>query len=148
MFPVRQFPSQQSSQLEKAMLTSSWYTPLPDDYKVIGISRGTPRRRPGGYRLYRALAPGSWFNSVDAEEFVRRYQSEILGNLDPQRVWDDLHQIADGKEPVLVCFEKPCTGSWCHRALVAGWFVNMLGMEVNEFGIPGNGTSHPLMPSL
>jgi hypothetical protein len=30
----------------------------------IGISRGIPRRTPAGYRVFRKLSPGDWFNSA------------------------------------------------------------------------------------
>lgn len=48
--------------------TASWATKLPDDHLRVGISRGTPRRLPAGYRVFRSLAPGPWFNSVGIEE--------------------------------------------------------------------------------
>jgi hypothetical protein len=116
------------------MKTASWFTELPDDHIKIGISRGVPRHLATGYRIYRKLAPGPWFNSVSVEEYCRRYHGEILAPLDPRAVADQLVSLADGKVPVLVCFERPNTGKWCHRALVAEWLAEALGQVVPEFG--------------
>ena len=132
------------------MLTSSWFTALPDDHQMIGISRGSPRRQKAGYRRYAALAPGTWFQSVDTEEYVQRYLTEILAPLDPHKVWNDLHRLAGPKVPVLVCYEQINTGSWCHRGIVAAWFASTLCVEVAEFGHVelGTGKTHPMLPYI
>ena len=129
------------------MKTASWFTPLPEDHMRIGISRGTPRRMAAGYRLYKALAPGPWFNSVGVEEYYDRYRAEILGPLDPRKVRDDLARLGLGKTPVLLCYERPGGADWCHRAMAAEWLAEALGMPVPEFGyetVPQG--EHPLMP--
>jgi len=127
--------------------TGSWATKLPDDHLRVGISRGTPRRLPSGYRVFRALAPGPWFNSVGIEEYARLYRTEILGRLDPRLVVDALVGLAAGRVPVLLCFERPVPGQWCHRAMAAEWLAEALGAVVPEFGfesLPQH--EHPLMP--
>ena len=91
--------------------TASWTTKLPDDHLRVGISRGTPRRLPAGYRIYRALAPGPWFNDVGIEEYCKLYRTEILGCLDPRVVADALLGLAAGRVPVLLCYEQPVSGS-------------------------------------
>jgi hypothetical protein len=129
------------------MKTASWFARLPDDHKRIGISRGTPRRRQAGYRVYRALAPGFWFNSVGIDEYYHLYRTEILGPLDPRRVADDLTRLAGGLVPVILCYERPGTGDWCHRAMAAEWLAEALGFVVPEVGyeaLPQH--EHPLMP--
>lgn len=60
---------------------------------------------------------------------------ELLGRLDPQEVWDDLHRLAGGAEPVLLCFERDRCD--CHRGLVADWLCEELGVEVAEFDPAG-----------
>lgn len=116
------------------MKTSCW------DYKGLGrvaICRSTPRGgAPAGYRMFKALAPGAWFNTTAKPEYERLYQDEILGKLDPQKVWDDLHKLTGGAEPVLLCWEKPplTETNFCHRRMVADWFENALGVFVPELG--------------
>lgn len=131
------------------MLTSSWFTPLPDGHIRVGISRSVPRRglRPG-FRMYRKLAPGPWFNSVEAATYRRLYQAEVLEQLDPQQVHDDLVRIAGGRMPVLCCFEQPNRPpTWCHRSLAAAWLADALGIAVPEFGYEDLPQAlHPLRP--
>lgn len=104
----------------------------------IIISRGFPRNLGVGYKLYRALNPGRWFNDPDLtsnqEKFRERYFNEILKPLDPKKVYDHLHTLVEGYEPVLLCWEdvtKP--DQWCHRRMVADWFEDQLGVKVPEF---------------
>jgi hypothetical protein len=127
--------------------TASWFTPLPPGHARIGISRWVPRRTPAGYRVYRKLAPGPWFNScVTPEEYDRRYQTEILGPLNPAIVAAELAELGRGDIPVMLCFERPNTGQWCHRALAAEWLNKHLGVLVPEVGfehLPQ--AEHPLM---
>ena len=118
---------------------------LSDDHIKIGISRGTPRFQIApGWRLYRKLQPGPWFNSVPAGEFIARYQAEILAPLGPQQVLADLQRIGGDRIPVLCCFERPNAGVWCHRAMVASWLAESLGIAVPEFGFET--AEHPLRP--
>src|ERR1019366_452407 len=131
----------------RSMKTASWFTTLPDDHKRIGISRGTPRRLPAGYRIYRALAPGPWFNSVGIEEYYHLYRTEVLGPLNPRTVADDLVRLGGGLVPVILCYERPCGADWCHRAMAAEWLAEALGFVVPEVGyeaLPQH--EHPLMP--
>jgi hypothetical protein len=134
---------------EVAMLTSSWYAPRSADHQIIGISRGVPRRMAAGYRLYRALAPGEWFRTASTEEYLRLYHAEILAPLDPGEVWADLHRLAGGKVPVLVCYEQIDAGEWCHRGIIAKWFAETLGVDVGEYGHLdlGTGRNHSMLPA-
>ena len=130
------------------MKTASWFTTLPAGHMRIGISRGTPRRQPAGYRIYRALAPGPWFNSVSIEEYYHLYRTEILGPLDPRKVREDLETLAAGQVPVMLCYERPMViGDWCHRAMAAEWLAENLGVTVPEVGFENRRQhEHPLMP--
>ena len=114
------------------MKTSSLLT-----YKGPGrivISRSVMRGLPAGYRVFKALAPGPWFNSVSKEEYIDLFNKEILMPLDPVETWERLHDLAGGVEPVLLCYEKPplTEENWCHRTLVADWFQKELGHTVDE----------------
>lgn len=129
------------------MKTASWFTVLPDDHMKIGISRGVPRRMVAGYRLFKKLAPGPWFNSVGLEEYYRRYRIEILGPLDPRAVAAELIHMANDRVPVIVCYERPGGTSWCHRAMAAEWLSQALGRVVPEFGFETLAQhDHPLLP--
>jgi len=102
----------------------------------ICISLGAPRGAPGGYRMFKALAPSRDILKADLnrDDYAVRYRAEILDKLDPQQTWDELHRLAGGAEPVLQCFEKPpftyC--NFCHRRMVADWFKETLGHDVDE----------------
>lgn len=97
----------------------------------ISIARYAPRNTPAGYRMYKALAPRSWFNSVSTSRYIELYNGEILSNLDARQVWNELHALAGGQEPVLLCWEMP--GEFCHRQLVARWFRRELNIQVEEY---------------
>lgn len=129
---------------EPLIKTSSWFTKLPDDHLRVGISRGVPRTQPAGYRIYRGLAPGSWFNSVSVAEYDRLYR-KILSKLDPRVVVLNLLDLAPGRIPVLYCFEQPDSGEWCHRSLCARWLTRAGYPAVHEFGFE-DASEHPLLP--
>lgn len=83
---------------------------------------------------YKKLAPKYWFfqqwkENHDNDFYIRNFRSEVLDNLDRTQVWLDLHEISDGKDIVLLCYEKP--SDFCHRHLVAEW----LGTSVAELEI-------------
>lgn len=136
----------------KRVLTSSWFNPLPDTHCRIGISRGTPRDIGQGYRRYPKLQPGRWFKSCqDPKEFKDRYFEEVLSQLSAKKVVADLEDIAEGRIPVLVCFERERTeGVWCHRALVSAWLHDEASVKVFELGheTKGCGWSHPLLDPI
>ena len=101
----------------------------------ICISLGAPRGAPGGYRIFKKLAPTREILKIhDQEEYRRRFRAEVLGPLDPKATWDELHRLANGAEPVLQCFERPpfTADNWCHRRMVADWFAETLGVMVDE----------------
>lgn len=100
----------------------------------ISIARSAPRGM-SGFRVYKKLAPGSWFKTATYEEYVRRYNAQLAA-LDPQQTWDHLVNIAGPHEPVLLCWEQtPLTAeNWCHRRMAARWFQEHLGHEVEEIG--------------
>jgi hypothetical protein len=100
----------------------------------ISIARFAPRGTAPGFRVYKALAPGTWFNSVTRERYLALYEEEILRPLSAEKVVRALHDLAGGAEPVLLCWERPpfTETNWCHRRIVAGWLETALGLEVPE----------------
>lgn len=119
------------------MKTSSFY--LYSGPGRISIARASPQRAAAGFKGYRALAPGAWLFDPAYKDYAtyrERYFREILAPLDPQKVWGDLHVLADGHEPVLLCHEHLFkAGDWCHRRMVAEWLEQALGMTVPEMVI-------------
>ena len=101
----------------------------------VSIARFPPRGTPAGFRVYRALAPGGWFKSVPEDEYRRRYAAQLV-SLEAKQVWDDLHALAAGAEPVLLCWERKADlaagVTFCHRRIVAEWFAEALGETVAE----------------
>jgi hypothetical protein len=101
----------------------------------VSIARSAPPRIVPGYTAYPKLAPGPWFNAVDRHEYERRYASQ-LARLDAEEVWEELHNVAGGFEPILMCWEDLTDGkSWCHRRLVAEWFWRELREGVLELTV-------------
>ena len=126
--------------------TSSWFTALPATIQKIGISRGTPRGYPPGYRRMPELAPGPWFNSVSPEEYHRRFMAQ-LAQLDAREILARITAMSPGKEgAALLCYESPARASeWCHRGQVAAWLHDKLAIDVFEYGFEhqGCGWAHP-----
>jgi hypothetical protein len=119
--------------------TACWFVTIPSDHIKIGISRGNPRGMPAGYKLYKSLAPGPWFRSVEPAAFLKLY-GDILEKLDPKKIVEDILTLANGRKPILCCFEgapKIQTGEqWCHRHLVAQWLEQSLKIDVQELDHP------------
>lgn len=118
----------------------------PDKYCLIGIAGKSPAGWPGFE--YKRLAP-SWSiykewhdarerSSGSLEEttkidnnYTYRFVAERLAQLDAADVVSDIEKMANGKIPVLLCYEKP--GSFCHRHIVAKWLKGAFpDMDVAE----------------
>jgi hypothetical protein len=98
---------------------------------IISISRSTPFWM-GKIPKYPTLAPGPWFKAVDRQEYEQLY-TEILNSLDPQVVWDELHNLVFPNEPILLCWEAlKKEDQFCHRRFVAAWFTEHLGVSLLE----------------
>ena len=138
--------------LDHRLLTGSWRSTIdPNRYVLIGISRSSPRGR-AGYRRYPALIPGQWYRDpMPDEAWAARYEAEVLGRLDPQKVLDDLSAMAGGRSAVLLCWEaQPPDPAWCRRGLVSLWLQQRLGLDVPELDHEylGCGCRHPKLPAV
>ena len=116
------------------MKTASFFT--YDGPGRISIARWAPR----GFAdlpAYRDLNPDADMLKMAREVYLPRYQA-ILERLDPEAVWRDLHHLAAGQEPVLLCWERPpfTARTWCHRRLVAEWLEDRLQVQVPELVTP------------
>lgn len=99
----------------------------------ISIARIAPRNTAPGYKIYKPLAPGRWFESVTYDRYRELYIAQ-LAELDAASVVAELTEMAAGAEPILLCWEKPPfdARNWCHRILVSEWLSSELGLVVPE----------------
>ena len=102
----------------------------------ISIARYAPRNTPAGFRVYKPLAPGPWFNKVEKPEYESLYFAQ-LASLSARKVVDDLCALAFDNEPVLLCWERKADifelkKTWCHRHMVGTWLRQQLNIDVEE----------------
>lgn len=106
---------------------------LPKDVVPIAICGKVPDWYLG--KQYKKLAPKYWFfkewkETHNNEFYIKHFNREVLGALNPHNVVRELEELAGSKELALICYEKP--GDFCHRTLVSKW-LNENGIEVKEF---------------
>ena len=112
-------------------LHTSYFNSTEWDYdNAISIAGKAPAWYIG--KEYKLLAPKYWFfekykKDGDEEFYKKQYYEEVLKDLNPSAIYDDL-----GQGSVLLCWEKP--GEFCHRHLVAEWLQMSLGIDVKEVG--------------
>lgn len=102
---------------------------------TVAICTGVPEWYKG--EIYPALAPG-WdivmeykqavrdgkpINEI-IDNYIKRYENEILFYLDPEEIYNDL------KDKILLCYEKP--SDFCHRHLVRKWLNQNLNLNIQE----------------
>ena len=109
-------------------MKTSYYALNADHKDAVAISAKVPDFYKG--KCYKKLAPSwsifnEWKKSGNTERYIERFYKEILGPLDPKKVFDDL-----GDNAILLCYEKP--GIFCHRHIVADWLNMLLGLEITE----------------
>ena len=73
---------------------------------------------------YPQLAPTrsiltAWKQNEDQKQYIRDFDLQVLAELDPQQVYEDLKVMSQGKDVALICYEGP--SKFCHRHLVAKW---------------------------
>lgn len=100
---------------------------------MIGISLYPPKWFTGLSNKYVSPSWDILHNSKSEEDYVQRFNSEILAHRDPKAFLSAIEKMANGKDVALCCFEKP--DDFCHRHLVAKWLNEKLGVQIEEFGI-------------
>jgi len=80
---------------------------------------------------YIKLRPKWEFKDDTPDVYTPKF-NEILNNLNPKQVINELAQISNGKDIVLCCHEKQ--GDFCHRRLVAEWLEKSENIKVKELG--------------
>ena len=95
---------------------------IPEDMVPISIAISTPKWYQG--ECYKKIAPDYFmvenlkkYNDID--RYKKEYWSKIK-HLTVQGIVNDLKEISNGKDVVLLCYEKPT--DFCHRHLIAKWF--------------------------
>lgn len=118
------------------MIYTSYFAKLrkiPSNIISIAICAKSPDWYKG--QEYKKLAPKydffmKWKKNHNNNYYIKCFYEQVLSNLDPKDLVAYLYQLSDGKDIVLVCYEKP--GDFCHRHLVADW-LNKNGYEVKEW---------------
>jgi len=90
-----------------------------------------------GMPTYPALAPPYRLHDLVKPLYEAEYQAQLMA-LNASKVWGHLYELADGHEPVLLCWERPPFNdqNWCHRRMVARWLETALpGLKIPEFEV-------------
>lgn len=114
------------------MIYTSYYGNLrniPKHMFGIAISRTTPIEHIAP--TYKNLIPTqmdlfTYRVTNDVALYANNYRANVLSKLNPDDVVKDLYSLSDGRDVVLLCYEKP--PRFCHRQLVAKW--------LNDAGYP------------
>lgn len=74
---------------------------------------------------YKKLAPKykffmEWKENKDNNFYIKHYYDEVLNKLYQENVLKDLYNLSDGKDVVLLCYEK--SNDFCHRHLFRRWY--------------------------
>lgn len=113
---------------------TSYFANMKNVANPLSISLRAPEWYDGPE--YKKLAPKYKFlmaykaGLIDAAEYTRQFNEQVLSQLNAQEVWDELTSTY-GEDVTLLCYEAP--GDFCHRRLVADWFKQELGYDVSEY---------------
>lgn len=106
---------------------------LPKDIIPISICAKPPYWYNG--LQYKKLAPKydffmKWKENHDNDYYIKCFNEQVLSNLNPTEVYQELCDLAKSGNIALICYEKP--SDFCHRHLVADW-LNENGVECKEY---------------
>ena len=103
--------------------------PKDKEYRYISIARFN--KFWSGEEYKKLAPPASIIKIEDKELYTMLYYEQVLNNLNPQEVYNEL-----GDNAVLLCYEKYADieqgKTFCHRHIVAKWLEEKLGVEVKE----------------
>ena len=108
---------------------------IPNSYVLISIAGRCPDFYTG--IEYKVLAPKYSFFKIykenhDVKYYTKCFNNEVLSHLSPDKVVEHLQSLSNGKDVVLLCYEKP--SDFCHRKLVARWLCDA-GYDVQELDV-------------
>lgn len=136
------------------MLYTSYFdnaSAFDDRFALIGIAGQSPKDWTG--LEYKKLAPNKdiyfeWHEAMRrakdqpdrailehnaCDRYTERFVAERLDKLDKGQVIKDILVLAQGKIPVLMCYEEP--GEFCHRHIVAKWLQENTGIIAEEWEV-------------
>ncbi|HIT61882.1 MAG TPA: hypothetical protein IAC38_00335 [Candidatus Caccovivens faecavium] len=103
--------------------------PKDKEYRYVSIARFN--KFWSGEEYKKLTPPASIIKIEDKELYTKLYYEQVLNNLNPQEVYNEL-----GDNAVLLCYEKYADieqgKTFCHRHMVAKWLEEKLGVEVKE----------------
>ena len=103
--------------------------PKDKEYRYASIARSN--KFWSGEEYKKLTPPASIIKIEDKELYTKLYYEQVLNNLNPQEVYNEL-----GDNAVLLCYEKYADieqgKTFCHRHMVAKWLEEKLGVEVKE----------------
>lgn len=95
----------------------------------ISISVMFPRYSKIKYAEFKKLAPRYDMLKMDWQTYNIQFQ-KILRGLDPAKIYAHLSELSQGKDIVLLCYEKD--RNECHRSIVGEWLEKKLQIKVEE----------------
>ena len=106
---------------------------LPSNIIPIAICGKSPNWYNG--LEYKKLAPKydffmKWKETHDNNYYIKCFNEQVLDQLNPMIVYQELCSLAKNDDIALVCYEKPT--DFCHRHLVADWLRDR-GFEAEEY---------------
>lgn len=123
---------------------TSYFSNIKNIKNPLSISQSPPKWYTGPQ--LKMLAP-PWalvdmaHKGLSQEQYYKEFHRLILDLLDPREVYDAIIEEY-GDDVTLMCFEKlEAPGDFCHRRLVAEWFIKHLGVEVPEYVKPPKNNS-------
>ena len=98
---------------------------LPEHIVPISICGKAPEWYKG--LQYKKLAPKydffmKWKQNHDNDYYIKCFNEQVLNELNPYEVLDELYNLSKDKDIALICYEK--SSDFCHRHLVREWFNN------------------------
>lgn len=95
----------------------------------ISISVQFPKYAKTKYHQYKLLALRYDMLKMDREGYTVTFE-KILSKLNPVHIHSDLVKLSQGKDIVLLCFEKD--RNECHRKMVGEWLEKKFQIKVEE----------------
>ena len=108
---------------------------FPSDFEPIAICAKVPSWYHG--QVYKKVAPSfdilMEYKRTGNEETYTKTYTEFLQTLNVEEIVNDLRTLSNGKEIVMLCYEK--SSDFCHRHLLSKW-LNDNGYDCEEWKKP------------